>query len=165
MDLPRPGLRVLVTGTASDSHTWNLVYLQLALEEWGHRVTNLGPCVPADLLAAKCRESAPDLVVISSVNGHGYRDGLTAITGLRAEEGPAGAVPVAIGGKLGIAGRPDPQWAARLREAGCTRVFDDGDLTALRTFVTALARGVRTSAAASEACGDTRAPAPAQGAL
>ncbi|MGW7271834.1 cobalamin B12-binding domain-containing protein [Streptomyces sp. NPDC054864] len=142
MDLLRPELRVLVTGTASDSHTWNLVYLQLALEEWGHQVTNLGPCVSADLLASVCHTDAPDLVVIGTVNGHGYQDGWTAVTRLRATNGPSRAVPVVIGGKLGLGGNPDPHRAAQLREAGCTRVLDDGDMDALRTFVAALAHDV-----------------------
>lgn len=151
MHLHRPVLRTLATGTASDSHTWNLVHLQLALEEWGHRVTNLGPCVSACLLAAACRDTAPALVVISSVNGHGYRDGLMAAGKIRAKNGAAGAVPVVIGGKPGLSGSPEPQWAARLREAGCTQVFDDGDVDALRTFVAAPARDVEISAAASHA--------------
>ncbi|MEV6756664.1 cobalamin B12-binding domain-containing protein [Streptomyces sp. NPDC051214] len=142
MELLRPELRVLVTGTASDSHTWNLVYLQLALEEWGHQVTNLGPCVRADLLAAVCRSSAPDLVVISSVNGHGYRDGLAHVTRIRAANGPSKNVPIVIGGKLCLGGSPDPHWAAQLRQAGCARVFDDGDVDALRIFVAALAHEV-----------------------
>ncbi|MCB5163540.1 cobalamin B12-binding domain-containing protein [Streptomyces bambusae] len=130
-------MKILLTGTASDSHTWNLVYLQLFLEELEHRVVNLGPCVPDDLLAAACRRHGPGLVVISSVNGHGYRDGLSAVRRLRGEPG-LGAVPVVIGGKLGVAGAQDPERAALLRAAGCDAVFDDGDVTALRDFVTAL---------------------------
>ncbi|MFI1676340.1 cobalamin B12-binding domain-containing protein [Streptomyces sp. NPDC020607] len=151
VDLLRRGVRVLLSGTASDSHTWNLVYLQLVLEEWGHRVTNLGPCVPSELLAALCREYAPEVVVLSSVNGHGYRDGLDAIARIRALHGRAGAVPVVIGGQLGLAGGPDPRCAARLRAAGCTRVFDDGDVAALRVFVAALAHREDTLSAVSAA--------------
>ncbi|MFJ7159480.1 cobalamin B12-binding domain-containing protein [Streptomyces sp. NPDC101118] len=131
-------LKILLSGTASDSHTWNLVYLQLFLEELGHRVVNLGPCVPGDLLAAGCHEHAPDLLVISSVNGHGYRDGLTAVARVRREPGLA-ALPVVIGGKLGVAGVRDPAAAARLTAAGVDRVFDDGDVTALRGYVGTLA--------------------------
>ncbi|MFC4036161.1 cobalamin B12-binding domain-containing protein [Streptomyces polygonati] len=145
MALAQPGLKVLVTGTASDSHTWNLVYLQLFIEELGHRVANLGPCVPADLLTRGCRRHRPDLVVISSVNGHGYRDGLTAVTRLRAEPDLA-AVRVVIGGKLGVAGERNPRRAARLLAAGCDAVFDDGDLDQLREFVTALGDGRRHTA-------------------
>ncbi|MGG8405591.1 cobalamin B12-binding domain-containing protein [Streptomyces sp. 12297] len=127
-------MKILLTGTASDSHTWNLVYLQLFLEELGHRVVNLGPCVTDDLLASACHQHAPGLVVISSVNGHGYRDGLSAVRRLRAEPG-LGGVPVVIGGKLGVAGTQDPERAEQLREAGCDAVFDDGAVNALRTFV------------------------------
>ncbi|QDY80718.1 cobalamin B12-binding domain-containing protein [Streptomyces qinzhouensis] len=129
-------MTILLTGTASDSHTWNLVYLRLFLEERGHRVTCLGPCVPDQLLVAACAESAPELVVISSVNGHGYRDGLSAVRSLRS----AGLrMPVVVGGKLGVAGRTDPARRALLLEAGCDAVFDDGDVAALRAYTADLA--------------------------
>ncbi|GAA1504966.1 hypothetical protein GCM10009730_05140 [Streptomyces albidochromogenes] len=129
-------MKILLAGTASDSHTWNLVYLQLFMEEQGHRVTGLGPCVPDDLLVAACAEPRPELVVVSSVNGHGYRDGLSAVRALRS----AGIqVPVVVGGKLGVAGRADPAQRALLLDAGCTAVLDDGDVEALRAFTATLA--------------------------
>ncbi|MER5812945.1 methylaspartate mutase [Streptomyces sp. NPDC002033] len=132
---------ILLSGTASDSHTWNLVYLQLFLEELGHRVHNLGPCVPDGLLAGACAADGPgrpDLVVVSSVNGHGYRDGLSAVRALRR----AGVtLPLVIGGKLGVAGVADPLQRGRLLDAGCDAVFDDGDTGALREFLDALAGG------------------------
>jgi methylaspartate mutase sigma subunit len=130
--MPRRNVRTLLTGTASDSHTWNLVYLQLFLEELGHRVRNLGPCVTDELLTGVCAAERPDLVVISSVNGHGYRDGLNAVRALRAANlHPA----VVIGGKLGVAGQADPERRRRLLEAGCTAVFDDGDTEGLRNWL------------------------------
>ncbi|MFJ4905015.1 cobalamin B12-binding domain-containing protein [Streptomyces sp. NPDC093249] len=132
-------MKILLTGTASDSHTWNLVYLQLLLEELGHRVVNIGPCVTDDLLAAACHTHTPGLVVISSVNGHGYRDGLSAVRRLRAEPG-LGTQPVVIGGKLGVAGARDHERAAQLLAAGCDAVFDDGDVAGLRTLVAGLDR-------------------------
>lgn len=138
MVLSQCGLKVLVAGGASDSHTWNLAFLQLLVEEMGHHVVNLGPCVPEDLLAAECRAQAPDLVVLSSVNGHGYGDGLRAVERLRREPGQS-AVPVVIGGKLGVAGGQDESAARRLLDAGADAVFDDGDLNAFQTFVTKLA--------------------------
>ncbi|MEU9029368.1 cobalamin-dependent protein [Streptomyces sp. NPDC048383] len=132
---------ILLSGTASDSHTWNLVYLQLFLEELGHRVHNLGPCVPDDLLTGACAAAGPgrpDLVVISSVNGHGYRDGLGAVRAVRR----AGlTLPVVIGGKLGVAGVADPEQRGRLLDAGCDAVFDDGNVAALRDYLTTLAVG------------------------
>ncbi|MFI5986948.1 cobalamin B12-binding domain-containing protein [Streptomyces sp. NPDC051555] len=138
----RRTLNILLTGTASDSHTWNLVYLQLLLEEEGHRVHNLGPCVPDRLLADTCADREPDLVVISSVNGHGYRDGLSAVRTLRRADH---AFPVVIGGKLGVAGTADPVQRGRLFDAGCDAVFDDGDVAALREYLGSLT-GIRVFA-------------------
>lgn len=98
----RPGRgRALVAGTASDAHVWNLVYLHLLLEEYGFVSTNLGPCLPDELLIEHCVRDRPDLVVLSSVNGHGYQDGLRLIRKLRAHPGLA-ALPVVIGGKLAV---------------------------------------------------------------
>ncbi|MFD6891542.1 cobalamin B12-binding domain-containing protein [Streptomyces sp. NPDC059957] len=137
----RRNVKILLTGTASDSHTWNLVYLQLLLEELGHPVGNLGPCVTDELLTAACAAEEPGLVVISSVNGHGYRDGLSAVRAVRR----AGlTLPVVIGGKLGVAGAADPEQRARLLDAGCDAVFDDGDVTALKAFLATLGTTART---------------------
>lgn len=69
--LPDAGLDVLVTGLSSDAHTWNLVYLELLLEELGCRVTNLGACVPDATIVRECVTRRPDLLVIGSLNGHG----------------------------------------------------------------------------------------------
>ncbi|MFF0504108.1 cobalamin B12-binding domain-containing protein [Streptomyces fimicarius] len=136
-------MKILLSGTASDSHTWNLVYLALFLEERGHDVVALGPCVSPRLLTDACRQHVPDVVVLSSVNGHGYRDALASVRALRAEPELA-ALPVAVGGKLGIAGRSGEAETARLREAGCDAVLADGadDLEALCSFLAARARVV-----------------------
>lgn len=120
-----PGLDIVVTSMVSDSHTWNLVFLQLLLEELGHRVTNLGACVPDDLLVAECRRLDPDLVVVSSVNGHGFNDGMRLIGALRSCPGLL-ATPVVIGGKLGIAGAGDGAPARALLAAGFDGVFEEG---------------------------------------
>lgn len=115
--------RVLVAGTASDSHTWNLVYLQLFVEERGHEVVNLGPCVPVELLVDRCRQFQPDLVVLGTVNGHGHLDGLAAISALRAVPELAD-VPVVIGGKLGVLGsQGNDTFTRQLLDAGFTAVF------------------------------------------
>ncbi|MEU1217040.1 cobalamin-dependent protein [Streptomyces sp. NPDC005790] len=122
---PTPGDQpVLVAGGISDSHTWNLVYLQLLIEEHGHRVVNLGPCVPEDLLIAEALACDPAMVVISSVNGHGYHDGMRTVTRLREHLG-LGGVPVVIGGKLGIAGPCGEEETTALRAAGYDAVFED----------------------------------------
>jgi methylaspartate mutase sigma subunit len=128
------GLSVLVTSVASDSHTWNLVYLQLALEELGHRVTNLGACTPDELVVAECLRARPDLVVVSTVNGHGFRDGTRLIGRIR-EHAALAATPVVIGGKLGIAGPAGRRGRDRLEAAGFDAVFEEGaGIAALRAF-------------------------------
>ncbi|RKT19359.1 methylaspartate mutase sigma subunit [Streptomyces sp. 1114.5] len=136
--IARTGLDVVVSGVMSDAHTWNLVYLQLLLEELGHRVVNLGPCVPGDLLVAECEWRRPDLIVLSSVNGHGAQDGLLAIERLRACPELADC-PVIIGGKLGVRGADEGDRSAELLAAGFDAVFDDaGGVTAFRSFVGSL---------------------------
>ena len=114
----------LVSGTPSDAHTWNLVYLQLFLEEQGYAVTNLGACTPAELLISEGIARGPDVIVLSSINGHGHRDGLDIVRALRAVPELAGT-RVVIGGKLGIGG-PEPSRAAELLAAGFDAVFEDG---------------------------------------
>lgn len=137
---------VVVSSLASDAHTWNLVYLQLLIEECGYEVVNLGPCVPDELLVAECAALRPEMVVISSVNGHGHQDGLRAIRALRAH-GPLVRTPVVIGGKLGTEG---PEGAGRVREltdAGFDAVFEDGQdpITAFRGFLSTVARAELTA--------------------
>jgi methylaspartate mutase sigma subunit len=127
---------VVVTSMSSDSHTWNLVFLQLLIEELGYDVVNLGPCVPDDVLVDRCMAVAPSMVVISSVNGHGYQDGLRVIDKVRACQQLV-ATPVVIGGKLSVS---DQHTAARIEQlmaAGFDAVFDDSGrgISDFRTFV------------------------------
>jgi methylaspartate mutase sigma subunit len=123
---------VVVSGLSSDAHTWNLVFLQLLIEELGYRVVNLGSCVPDDVLLGECRRLAPTMVVIGSVNGHGHRDGLRVIEKLRGSELLA-ATPIVIGGKLGISGSDDVRHASELMAAGFDAIFTDG-ATAIADF-------------------------------
>ena len=135
-------LTVLLTSVSSDSHTWNLVFLQLVLEELGHQVHNLGACVPDELLIAESERLRPDLIVVSTVNGHGFHDGLRVITQLRERPGLT-QVPAVIGGKLGIDGPGCDGSRAKLISAGFDAVFDDGTgLTAFQSFVRQLTTGV-----------------------
>ncbi|GAA4238655.1 cobalamin B12-binding domain-containing protein [Actinomadura meridiana] len=126
-DLTGAKAAVLLSGVSSDSHTWNLVYLELLLRERGHRVRNLGPCVPDDLLVRTCLRDRPDLLVISSVNGHGASDGERMMRTLRAEPALT-TLPAVIGGKLGTRGHIGA--AARrhgLTAAGFDEVFEGAD--------------------------------------
>lgn len=136
------GLSVVVTSVASDSHSWNLVYLQLALAELGHQVVNLGPCVPDELLISACLRIRPDLIVVSTVNGHGSIDGMRLIGRIRGCRELA-ATPVVIGGKLGIAGPAGHQVRHRLMAAGFDAVFEDGTgMPAFRAFTHHLRKAI-----------------------
>jgi methylaspartate mutase sigma subunit len=135
-------LSVVVTSVASDAHTWNLVFLQLALEEMGHRVVNLGACPPDEFVVAQCRRIRPDLVVVSSINGHGLRDGTRLIGRIRRCEALA-EVPVVIGGKLGIGGPSGQRAREDLLAAGYTAVYEDtAGLAALESVAGAASLGV-----------------------
>ncbi len=139
----RRGRRILLSTVSSDSHTWNLVFLQLLLEEAGHEVVNLGPCVPPELVVAAAREVLPDAIVISSVNGHGHSDGVRTARALRADP-LTRTIPAVIGGKLGIAGRLDPVHAQALMDAGFDAVFTDAtDATPLRQYLAGVPAGDR----------------------
>ena len=138
------GVTVVVTSVASDSHTWNLVYLQLALEELGHQVVNLGACVPDELLVTECLRIRPHLVVVSTVNGHGFHDGRRLISRIR-DCAELAEMPVVIGGKLGIAGPAGHEGRDQLRAAGFDAVFEEGAaITALTSMAGQLTAGVRT---------------------
>lgn len=128
-------LKVLITGLASDAHTWNLVFLQKYVEERGHEVLNLGSCVPDDMLEDACVRYAPDLLVVSSVNGHGLSDGLRAIAVLRARPELA-RLPIIIGGKLSTAGQLSASERERLTTAGFDAIFDDTSMPAFKTMLT-----------------------------
>ncbi|HLK00015.1 MAG TPA: cobalamin-dependent protein [Streptosporangiaceae bacterium] len=130
----------VVTSVFSDSHSWNLVYLELLLSELGWRVTNLGPCTPDERIVTECLTSRPDLVVISSLNGHGVMDGITLIGALRSRPELL-TTPVVIGGNLDVKGGGS-QAEARLLAAGFDAVFaGTGQLAAFRSFIRSIAAG------------------------
>ena len=121
---PERQLIVVLTTVSSDAHTWNLVYLQLLLEELGWRVTNLGACPPDDVVVEEFVRRRPDLVVISSLNGHGIQDGTRLIGAVRASPELVD-LPVVIGGRLDVTGGGDGRNAERLLAAGFDAVFEE----------------------------------------
>jgi methylaspartate mutase sigma subunit len=132
-------LTFLLCSVPSDSHMWNLVALQLLIEEMGHRVVNLGACTAVPLVIEASRAERPDCVVVSTVNGLGRVDAAQLITALRAEPDLA-AIPVVIGGKLGLRGDRDTDPTAELRRLGYDGVFPVGAsaepaLAGFRAFV------------------------------
>ena len=136
------GRTVIVSSMASDSHTWNLVYLELLVRELGFDVVNLGACVPDELLESECVSRRPAMLVLSSVNGHGHQDGLRVIQRIRALPELRG-LPVVIGGKLGVGGALTADQTAQLLVAGFDAVFDDQQSSAsFRRFAATLSAGV-----------------------
>lgn len=131
-------LPVVVSSTASDSHMWNLVFLQLLIEELGHTVVNLGVCVPDELLVEQCRRLDPALIVISSVNGHGFAHGMQLAPRVRACPVLA-HTPLVLGGKLGVADARDVGRRRQLEIAGFTSVYDEAEIPAFQDFVSRLA--------------------------
>lgn len=116
----------MIASVASDSHTWNLVFLQLLLEEHGYLVTNLGPCTPIELVVETCLDKRPDVLVISSVNGHGHVEGQGLIEAIRGNAALR-SMRAVIGGKLGILGAANVRFARPLLAAGYDAVFSEQD--------------------------------------
>ncbi|GHJ15499.1 hypothetical protein TPA0908_34940 [Micromonospora sp. AKA38] len=112
-------------------------------------MVNLGCCVPVPLLASEALSLRPELVALSSVNGHGYQEGVRVAERLRAEQ-VLGRVPLVIGGKLGLVGRPDAAAAQRLRSAGFDDVYDDENLRRFTGLLRALHRAHGRARSGSE---------------
>ncbi|WP_262505298.1 cobalamin B12-binding domain-containing protein [Streptomyces sp. TRM68367] len=125
--------RCLLSTVESDSHFWNLIYLERLLEEHGAVVRNLGGCTPAGLVVDELAEYQPDLLVVSSINGHGYygaRDLMAQIqhSGL--------AVPCVVGGKLTTSASDDDRVRRDLLAQGFTDVFlGDDSVERFRGFL------------------------------
>lgn len=120
--LPRRKRRAIISSVSSDSHTWNLVFLQILLEENDFEVTNLGACVPPGMLTDRAVQLRPDLILISSVNGHGGLQGAAYVQELKARP-ELSTTPVVIGGKLGVAGEADRDLIPELLSSGFDGVF------------------------------------------
>lgn len=134
-------LDIVVCGGSSDAHTWNLVYLQLILEDSGHRVRNMGPCVTPDALLRECVHHMPDLIVIGTVNGHGRIDGMRTIAEVR-DHPELARTPIVLGGNLGVSGAEDAGAGKELERAGFDAVFHGpGAIPEFRDFVAALPHG------------------------
>lgn len=118
-DSPR---HAVLTTIASDSHTWNLLFLQLLLEEQGWEITSLGACVPVGVLLEEAMARTPDLVVVSTVNGHGVEEAPGLARAVRAVPALA-EVPLVVGGKLDTSGTTAADVHASLLDAGFDAVL------------------------------------------
>jgi methylaspartate mutase sigma subunit len=134
----RPG-RFVVTSVSSDAHTWNLVFLQLFLEERGGEVINLGACTPDEVIIAECRKAKPDVLVVSTINGHGHLDGKRLIGKIRRDAELADMYAV-IGGRVALRGDNNVQLGAELLVAGFDATFEaESGLDAFVSFLSSLA--------------------------
>jgi len=116
---------VLLTTVPSDAHNWNMIFMQLLLEENGFTVINLGPCVPASLMASACLEHHPDAVVVSTINGHGFIEGKELITEAK-KVACVAETPFFIGGKLSTDATLSHLYALELEQAGYRKAFASG---------------------------------------
>ncbi|MBC3269431.1 cobalamin B12-binding domain-containing protein [Pseudomonas sp. SWRI81] len=114
----------LLATVESDSHMWNLVYLQLWLGEHGLQVKNLGSCTPIDAVLGALEQRRSDLLVVSSVNGHGYSQGLELIRQVRQRYPHLRCV---IGGKLTTSEAQTLAVRRALIDAGYNQVFVGAD--------------------------------------
>ena len=142
-------MKIILTGTASDAHTWNLVYLQVWLEERGHRVLNLGSSRSPKDVAATCAIEQPDVLVVSSVNGHGAIDGVTLLAETAEHESLA-SLRVVFGGLLTTRVSERPAAARTLLAAGAAAVFTDPE--SLDEFAALLAELQEPSGASRGSC-------------
>jgi methylaspartate mutase sigma subunit len=119
-------MNILLATTPSDSHTWNLIYLKMLLEEHNHQVNLLGPCTPVDDIISGVQLNNVDIVAISSINGHGF---------LEAQEIPQKMCrlphppPIIIGGNLITNGRLSRKQKNHLIRIGFYEVYSEGDST------------------------------------
>lgn len=112
--------KALVSGMKSDSHTWNLVFLQMWLEERNFDVNNLGNCVSETEIVKACKIFKPDLLVISSINGHGYIEAVDLINSLH---NLVGRTHIVIGGKLTTSKKKQCELEKELIRLGFNGVF------------------------------------------
>ena len=117
--------RVVLSTIPSDSHTWNLLFLQLLLEEHGCDVANLGACVPVETLVRESVQYLPDLIVVSTVNGHGLHEGLDIARAVRGSK-ELRHVPLVIGGKIDTSGSQTAADFGPLLDAGFDAVLVGG---------------------------------------
>jgi methylmalonyl-CoA mutase cobalamin-binding subunit len=123
---PAKSKRAVIATVPSDSHMWNMVYIELLLRESGWDVNNLGACTPVELVVETCVAERPDMLVISSVNGHGHIGGRKVIGQIRSHR-ELDYMPAVIGGKLGTLGANNSVFAEPLMSAGYSAVFIEAE--------------------------------------
>lgn len=117
-------MKIILSTIPSDSHMWNLVFMQLYLEELGADVSNLGICTPIKFLVEEAKIIKPDMIVISTINGHATHGGPLVVKAIKSDPLLKNTTLV-IGGKLGIKS-DDIKIVKKLYNAGFDEVYTDG---------------------------------------
>jgi methylaspartate mutase sigma subunit len=120
--MKKHNLNIILTGTPSDSHMWNLIFMELFLQEHNCTVHNLGPCVSPGQLQGVLKKRPCDLVVISSINGHLFQDAIKIISSFPKQDFPA-LPPFVLGGKMGISQKDAFFQKKKLLKLGYDGVF------------------------------------------
>jgi methylaspartate mutase sigma subunit len=112
----------ILASTPDDSHQWNLHGVEMELKERNIDVINLGPLTSCKVIAETVRDRRPDLLVVSTVNGHGVHSMMEVLRALE-EYQVKRSIRIVIGGLL----TTDPEDAktakSTLMSAGCSGVF------------------------------------------
>ncbi len=130
--------KALLSTISSDSHSWNLVFMQYLLTEKGYQVRNLGPCTPASMVLEAVASEHYDLIVVSTVNGHGYLEAPSLAQAIRSTE--SYSHKLIIGGKISTdnSAKSVQMKTANLLFSGFDAVFDDSDSNIFDQFETFL---------------------------
>ena len=115
----------ILTTIPSDSHNWNLIYMELLLKEQGYFVKNLGACVPFNLTLESCIQYKPEVIIVSTVNGHGFIEGITLIEKIKEYLPPT--TQIFIGGKLSTDAIMSSIYSTELELAGYTKAYSGND--------------------------------------
>ncbi len=117
--------KIILSTIPSDSHCWNLIFMELFLKEQGYEVINLGPCTPYDLILKYTKDSTILAIVVSTVNGHGYIQGEELIGFLR--QHISQSIPIFIGGKLNTDINKSRFYGQKLENAGFLKSYSEKD--------------------------------------
>ncbi|EPJ43313.1 MAG: hypothetical protein OFPII_42450 [Osedax symbiont Rs1] len=101
--------------------------MQYLLTEKGYQVKNLGPCTPAAMVLKAIASEHYDLIVVSTVNGHGYLEAPSLAQAIRSVE--SYSHKLIIGGKISTdnSAKSVQIKTANLLFSGFDAVFDDSD--------------------------------------
>lgn len=114
--------RALLTALPSDTQSWPLVFIQRFLEDMGYDVECLGPAPSYDDILEACRKNTPSLLVVSSLAGQAYMEGVELARRLRFLSDRK-EMKLVGGGKLGTEREVEAFYAGELRNAGFDGVY------------------------------------------